>query len=58
MLAISPQDAIAWGRQEHERDGALRIHFNFGDPGCLVPHVYTPCEAREPHHYAFECATG
>jgi hypothetical protein len=37
MLGISPQNAIEWGRQERERGGSQRIHFNFGGPGWFAP---------------------
>ncbi len=37
MLSISPENVIAWGRQEHETGGSQRIHFNFGGPGWFAP---------------------
>ena len=37
MLAISPQNAIEWGRREREQGGSRRIHFNFGGPGWFAP---------------------
>jgi hypothetical protein len=37
MLGVSPQNAIDWGREERERGGSQRIHFNFGGPGWFAP---------------------
>jgi hypothetical protein len=42
MLGISPQNAIEWGREERERGGSQRLHFNFGGPGWFAPMAGLP----------------
>ena len=42
MLSISPDNAVEWGRQEVERGGSRRMHFNFGGPGWFAPMVDLP----------------
>jgi hypothetical protein len=42
MLGITPQNAIEWGREERERGGSRRMHFNFGGPGWFVPMASLP----------------
>ena len=37
MLGVTPQNAIDWGREERERGGSQRMHFNFGGPGWFAP---------------------
>lgn len=42
MLGISPHNAIEWGREELERGGSQRVHFNFGGPGWFAPMARLP----------------
>ncbi len=37
MLGVSPETAMQWGWEEHDRGGLQRIHFNFGGPGWFAP---------------------